>query len=121
MARFERITMDSAEWSRTLSAFPDRIVYQTSAWLSFLAETQQGEIVIAALKEGSETIGYFCGLIVRKFGFKILGSPFRNWSTPYMGFNLCPGVSRRVALEALLEFAFKKLGCIHFEVVDTRV
>src|SRR5206468_134120 len=49
----------------------------------------------------------------------IFGSPFRGWSTPYMGFNVAEGVPRRVAAEALPRFAFKELGCIHCEVVDS--
>jgi hypothetical protein len=118
MARFERINLDAAEWGRRLSAFPDRIVHQSPAYIAFLAETQKAEPVLAALKEGNETLGHFTGLIVRKFGLKILGSPFRGWSTPYMGFNLLPAVPRRTAVEALSGFAFRELGCIHVEVTD---
>ena len=119
MAKFERVSLTDTEWDKVLSAFPDRIVYQSAAWLNFLAETQQGEPVIAALKEGDETVGYFTGMIVRKFGLKILGSPFRGWTCPYMGFNLRPSTPRRAAIQALAEFAFKQLGCVHFEVVDS--
>jgi hypothetical protein len=119
MARFERVNLSGPEWDKVLSEFPDRIVYQSSAWLSFLAESQNGELVIAALKEGNEIVGYFTGMIVRKFGLKILGSPFRAWTCPYIGFNLRPSVPRRAAIEALPDFAFKQLGCIHLEIVDS--
>jgi Acetyltransferase (GNAT) domain len=121
MARFERVSMDSIDWGKTLSTFPDRIVFQTPAWLSFLAETQKAEPVLAALKEGNDTLGYFTGLIVQQFGLKILGSPFQGWSSPYMGFNLLPSTPRRIAVEALSDFAFKELRCIHFEVVDSHI
>ena len=80
MARFERVPFHPDDWNKTLSAFPDRIVFQTAEWISFLIDTQKGEPVIAALKDGNETLGYFSGLIVKKFGLKILGSPFRGWS-----------------------------------------
>jgi lipid II:glycine glycyltransferase (peptidoglycan interpeptide bridge formation enzyme) len=113
--------LSPAEWGKTLSAFPDRIPHQSPAYLAFLAETQKGELVLAALKEGQETLGYFSGLIVRKFGFKILGSPFRGWSTPYLGFNLLPSAPRRAAIEALPDLAFRQLGCIHVEVTDSHV
>jgi hypothetical protein len=118
MAKFERISLDPVEWGKTLAAFPDGLVYQTPQWLAFVAETQKGEPVLAVLKEGNETLGYFTGVLVQIFGLKILGSPFRKWTTPYMGFCMKPGVPRRVAVEALPEFAFKELGAIHFEVVD---
>ncbi len=121
MAKFERIQFDPGTWEKTLNGFADRIVFQTPAWLAFVAETQRGEIVQAALKEGGETLGYFSGVVVRKFGLKILGSPFRAWSTPYMGFNLREGVSRRLAAAAIADFAFKELGCLHLEVVDAHL
>src|SRR5438876_6422996 len=121
MARFERVYLDLAAWGKILSTFPDAIVYQTPAWLSFLAEAQKGEPVLAALKEGNETIGYLSGLVVRKFGLKMFGSPLPGWSTPYLGFNLRPEVPRRLAVEAAEEFVFRELGCLHFEIVDSRL
>ncbi len=121
MARFERISLKASDWEEAWSAFPDRIVFQSPAWLAFLAESLNAEPVLAALKEGDSTLGYFSGLIVRKFGLKILGSPFRGWSTPYMGFNVRPDVSRRLAAEALPDLAFRQLGCIHFEVTDAHM
>jgi hypothetical protein len=118
MARFEWIPFEPKAWDDQLADYADQVVFQSAAWLSFVAETQRGEVVVAALKEGNETLGYFSGVMVRKFGLKILGSPFRAWSTPYIGFNLKPAVARRVAVEAISEFAFKQLGCLHLEVVD---
>ena len=118
MAKFERVKFDPATWEREWSTFADRHVFQSAGWISFLAEDLKAEPVLAALKEDDKILGYFTGLIIRKFGMKILGSPFRGWSTAYMGFNLRPGVSRRTAAEALPRFAFRELGCIHFEVTD---
>src|SRR6266568_2623465 len=115
MPRFELVTLDSQEWAKALAAFPDRIVFQTPAWLAFLAESQGGTPVLAALRDGNDTLGYFAGCVVKKFGLKFLGSPLRGWSTPYMGFNLLPAVPRRLAVEALSEFAFRTLGCIYLE------
>lgn len=118
VAVLERIPFIAGDWARTLDTFPDRIVYQTPEWLEFIAETQRGEVVVAALKDGDETLGYLSAVIVRKFGMKILGSPFRAWTCPYMGFVLRPGVSRRAAAMSLPAFAFKELGCVHFEIAD---
>jgi len=121
MARFERISLDPIGWEKVLSAFPDRVVFQSPAWLSFLAETQKAEPVFAALKEEGNILGYFSALIMQRCGLRILGSPFRGWSSPYMGFNLFPTTPRRIAAQALSDFAFKDLGCIHFEVVDSHM
>jgi len=104
-----------------LEAFEDRIVFQSRPWINFIARTQNAEPIIAALREDDEVLGYFTGLIVKKFGLKILGSPFPGWSTPYMGFNLKPGISRSIAVEALTDFAFTELKCHHLEIMDRRM
>ena len=74
--------------------------------------------MIATLKDGQSVAGYFAGLIVRKLGLKILGSPFVGWATERMGLRLLPGVPRREAIEALMRYAFHDLGCVHLEFSD---
>ncbi|MGH2982525.1 MAG: GNAT family N-acetyltransferase, partial [Solirubrobacterales bacterium] len=87
-------------------------------WVEFVAGAQGAEPVIGELTEGSAVRGYFTGLTVRRFGVPILGSPMPGWTTGFMGFNLEPGVSRREATEALVDFAFGSLGCAHLELKD---
>jgi CelD/BcsL family acetyltransferase involved in cellulose biosynthesis len=120
MLSFERLTLDAVDWEQ-LDSFPDRTIFQTLPWLTFVARTQQAEPVVAALRDGTDILGYFTGLIVKKCGCKILGSPFRGWSTSYMGLNLVPGISRRQALAALVDFAFRELHCVHLELMDRRL
>ena len=93
-------------------------MFQTHAWLQFIAEAQNAQPVLAELRDKSEVLGYFTGLTISKFGMKVLGSSFPGWTTPYIGFNLNPGVSRRAALEALEKFAWDDLKCVHLEVSD---
>ncbi len=64
------------------------------------------------------TVGHFTGLLTKRFGVRILGSPLPGWSTAYHGFNLLPGISRADALEALTRFAFGELRCHHLEFRD---
>jgi hypothetical protein len=118
--RLERVEPARVDW-KELDAFADRNIYQTRDWLSFTASTQQAEPVIAAVKRGSETVGFFTGLIVTRYGVRILGSPFPGWTTGYLGFNLREGVSRRSAVEALLPFAFRTLRCMHLELRDRQL
>src|SRR5438270_7070866 len=118
MLKFERLDLKSLNWDETIGKFPDRTIFQTPAWLTFVAGTQNAEPIVAALKDGSWTVGYFTGLIVRKCGLRILGSPFPGWTTEYMGFNLSGRVSRRAAVEALSHFAFGDLKCVHLECMD---
>ena len=115
--KFHPIDIKAANWKR-LDRFADRTVFQTREWLQFVAESQNALPVLAELREKSDVLGYFTGLTFSKFGMKVLGSSFPGWTTPYMGFNLNPGVPRRAALEALEKFAWDDLKCLHLEVSD---
>lgn len=117
MLTLHRMRPQDADWER-MDAMADRVVFQTREWLEFLAKTQSAEPVLAVVRDGGVDVGYFTGLIIKRFGIRILGSPFPGWTTDYLGFNLVTGVSRRDAAEALLEFAFDQLRCLHVELCD---
>jgi len=121
MLRLEKLDLKTVPWNEIHAGLEDRTIFQSHAWLDFLERTQRGEPVLAALRNASSTAGYFTGMIVRKFGLKILGSPFPGWSTSYMGFNLQPGVSKQEALDALKQFAFRDLECAHLEFMDRKL
>jgi len=121
MLHFERLNLTLDDWDTRLKAFSDCTIFQTAAWLRFLENTQRGEVVIAALTDDHQIWGYFSGLMVRKCGISILGSPFHGWTTPYMGLTLSARIPRSAALRALVEFAFQRLRCLHLELADRYV
>jgi hypothetical protein len=112
-----RPPLDEVDWN-ALDAFGDRSFTQRRPWLEFVASFTGGEVVVAELHRGAELVGYFNGVLFRRCGVPILGSPFRGWTTPYMGFNLAPGTPRLEALASVERFAFRELGCLHLEVTD---
>ena len=116
--KFLRMEFDQAP---PLEQFEDRTIFQTRDWLTFVEHTQNAEPVIAVIEDRDRQVGRFTGLIVKKYGLRILGSPFPGWTTSYMGFNLDPSVSRSDALLALKDFAFRQLNCIHIEIMDRRI
>ena len=101
-----------------LDQFADRTVFQSREWIEFVSETQNASPVVAGLHDGRDLVGFFTGLIFARFGIKILAGSFPGWTTPYMGFNLKPGVSRAAALAAVEEMAWNDLKCLHMEVSD---
>lgn len=121
MYRYEQLDPGDERWWSDARSYRDNTVFQTRAWIAFVATTQYGIPVLAALKDGDRTVGYFAGLIVKKFGIRILGSPCPGWSTDYMGFVLEPGSSRKAALRGLFSFAFEQLGCAHVELMDRQL
>jgi hypothetical protein len=117
MFEIRRLQEHEIPWME-LDAFPDRVVFQTREWLNFLAASQGGTPVVAEIRDGSTLAGYFSGVIVRKFGLRILGSSFPGWTTPYIGFNIRPEYSRLPMLQPTIDWAFRVLGCAHLEVSD---
>jgi len=113
----EIVDFEKADW-KLLDSFADRTVFQTREWVRFVAETQNATPVLCRLTDSGRVVGYFTGLTFRRFGMKILGSSFPGWTTPYMGFNLVPGVSRAEALAALEKVVWNDLKCLHMEVSD---
>jgi hypothetical protein len=114
---FERIAWENVDWT-AIAAMPHCTLFQTRAWLEFLADSKGGEPVVAVLRDGTRDLGYFTGMLVQKMRMRVLGSPLPGWTTPYMGFNLEAGVDRRLAADALVEFAFRELRCLHLELRD---
>jgi len=119
MITFERIDINNVPWHE-LDQYDDRSIFQTYPWIKFVAEAQSAEPLVAVIKENDRILGYFTALIVKKFGIKILGSPFDGWTTTYMGFNLLADTSLHEVLEALPGYAFKELGCRVVQISEPR-
>jgi hypothetical protein len=117
MISFKRIDIDEMHWDE-LRAFKDASVFQTRPWIDFMADFFRAEPVVAAVQSGDQIVGYFTGLIIKKFGLRILGSPFRGSNAYFMGFTLMPGVSFRELLQALPGFVFNELKCHFLMLVD---
>jgi hypothetical protein len=117
MLRLHRVAPSAEVWAER-ATYDDRLIFHTEPWLRFVAAAQKASPVLARVTDGSRTVGHFTGLVSRRFGLKILGSPMAGWTTSYVGFTLDEGVSRRAALEALMPFAFGELGCAHLEIRD---
>jgi CelD/BcsL family acetyltransferase involved in cellulose biosynthesis len=120
MLSFERLELDRCDWDE-MDSFQDRVIFQTREWLEFVARTQASEPIVAAVSDDGERVGYFTGMILRRFGVRILGSPLPGWTTLSMGFNLPDEVDRGEAAAALPRFAFRSLGCMHLELKDRRL
>jgi len=117
MLTFQQVEA-TPRWWAFQAKFSDRLIQQTEEWIRFIAESQDATPVLAEIRDGSSQVGCFCGLIITRFGIRILGSPFPGWTTTHMGFNLAPHVPRWMALQALKRFAFHDLNCLYFEIAD---
>ncbi len=117
---FHPIPWPQVDWSE-LESYPDRSLFQSRPWLEFVARTQRARPRIVVLRRGHETVGFFTYLVVRRAGLRIAGSPFKGWTTDYLGFNVRDEEVRDEALRQVSTFLFKQVGCAHFELVDRKV
>jgi hypothetical protein len=63
-------------------------------------------------------MGYFSGLLVKKFGVKILGSPFNGWTTGYMGFDVIEGYDKINLIQPIAKFLYKTTKCMFIQISD---
>lgn len=121
MYRFELLKVEDDSLWKALHSHEGSTVFQTREWTSFVTVSQGAVPVILGIRDGSRAVGYFVGLIVERFGMRVLGSPIPGWTTDYMGFVLEPGSCRISATRGLFEFAFGHMGCAHVEVMDRQL
>ena len=72
-------------WDELLERFPSRQLFHRRAWLDYLAASRGAVIKMWSLQDSRHTVGYFCGGLIQKGPFRILGSPLRGWGTNFMG------------------------------------
>ncbi len=120
MISFERIPIEEFPWSE-LGKYESANIFHTRNWIEFLADYYNLEPVVAAVKSNDQRVGFFTGLMTKKYGLRILGSPFRGWNTFFMGFVLNPEVSYHDILQVFPEFVFNQLQCDFFMIVDLNI
>lgn len=119
MINFEIINVDNID-EKEFNDFRDKLIFQTKEWIGFIMETQKVTPIILRMSENDQLIGYFTGALFKKFGIKIIGSPFRGWTTLYMGMNLKEGIAyeRSYIAKLVWKFLKKKYHCVYFEMID---
>jgi GNAT acetyltransferase-like protein len=75
----------AARWDELVEGSAFRQVFHRRAWLDYLAASRGADIKLWSLRDGGTTRGYFCGGVIQKGPFRILGSPLRGWGTNFMG------------------------------------
>lgn len=95
---------DAGQWDELIAPYESRQMFHRRAWLDYLAASRKLNIRLWAIRKGSQTVGYFCGGILRKGPFRILGSPLKGWGTNSMG----PVVGGHIDQGSLL----KALDCL---------
>ena len=114
---FEKIDFSSFQ-ETSINDFKDKSIYTTKDWCDFLIEDSHIVPVIIKIFKDEKEIGYFYGGEIKKFGLKIIASPFSGWSTCWMGFELAEGENRYDIIEPLWNYLSKELHYVYCEIID---
>lgn len=99
--------------------FSDKPVFTTIPWINFVSNDANAAPIFVRITDSvGKFIGYFSALTTRKFGIRILGSPFRGWSTCYMGIDTEYKELKLDIYHELIPFLFKRLKCQYIEIND---
>jgi CelD/BcsL family acetyltransferase involved in cellulose biosynthesis len=74
-----------ARWDSLVMPYESRELFHRKVWLDYLAASRKAEPRFWAIRHRGRLMGYFCGAIITKGPFRILGSPLKSWTTNFMG------------------------------------
>jgi SAM-dependent methyltransferase/CelD/BcsL family acetyltransferase involved in cellulose biosynthesis len=98
-------TAELGNWDKLIEPYETRTLFHGSPWLSYLAASRGVAARRWALEQAGSTVGYFCGGLLRRGPFRILGSPLRSWGTNAMGPLVRTDVDQASFLRAVDELA----------------
>lgn len=101
--------------------YEDRMIFQTKQWLDFVSDCKGTQPVVLRILKDNEEIGFYTCMIFKIMGIRFVGSPFRGWTTLYMGFNLHQGESRTDIVPSLWKYMHKEMKCFYMEIVDWNI
>lgn len=98
--------------------FEEKVLFTTKQWIRYIKTNQNATPVIIRITKENKFVGYFTCLLFKKFGIKIIGSPFNGWTTGYMGFDVVSKYSKVDIIKPLSEFLFKEYKCLYIQIAD---
>jgi len=111
MLEFHKLPGRPDDWDTRIRRFDTKTLFHESAWLDHVLTIHpQGRIDYFDIKDGAETVGYHCGLVIRKMGIPIHGSPLGGTGTNFMG----PLVPADIDQRAVVQGLARLLGPRHY-------
>ena len=92
-------------------------VFSSKAWLNFLTYEVGGKFIGVCIKGSNGSTHYFFGILFKKLGLKIIGSPFPGWGTSYMGIVGENSLSKGL-ISSLFTYLFNKYSVHYIETVS---
>jgi len=118
-----KVTFEEIDINRETFLNESEYIYTTRFWLDYLVKETKGVPVLLKITFNNMNC-FFVGVIFRKMGIRICGSPFEGWSTPYMGFlklskyNDC---EKNIIIRATLKYILNKKRCSYVQFCDWNI
>lgn len=108
------------DFDAELKLFGMGSVFVKEAWLNFTIEDTGGRFIGIRISNRAGLTSFFAGVLFKRFGIKIIGSPFPGWGTSYMG--ICGQLPNDDHLvSTLLEFLLDRYGAHYIEIINPPV
>ena len=117
MYEFQRIPIESLD-REEFDTIPGKSVFTSIPWIHFIESDKRATPLIIRISIDGSYLGYFSGLIFIRIGIRIIGSPFRGWSTCFMGLDLLSNEHRVLIIPELIRYLFVQFGCSFIEITD---
>jgi hypothetical protein len=105
---------EAARWDELVAPYESRELFHRRAWLDYLTASRGLQIRLWTIHSNGNTVGYFCGGVLQKGPFRILGSPLKGWGTNFLGPVANRGLDQGAFLKALDDLAERE----HFAAVE---
>lgn len=115
--KVEYVGIDTKEFYE----FDNKSIFTTIPWMDFIIEDNPGAIpIVIRIKKKGKLVGYFSAMKIKKMGISIVGSPFRGWSTCFMGIdtNNVTEDERICIYEELIPYIRKEYKCQYLSISD---
>lgn len=118
MFYFEKLTLEKID-EFEFNSIATKSVFTTIPWIKYILEdNSNASPIVLRITDDNDFVGYFSSVFVKKFGFRIIGSPFRGWSTCYMGFDVVDNEQKLNILKELKEYLYVNYKYHYLEIID---
>ena len=105
-------------WDDNIKKFDTKTVFHETSWHDHLLSIhKKSRIEYFSINEKNTIIGFFCCMVVKKFGLKIMGSPLGGTGTNYMGPVVNKDFNQDKLIDSIVRIC-KKFGIAHLEICN---
>lgn len=105
MYKFELLNIENIN-REEYANYTRKNLFTTVEYLTYLSKWKGVVPIIVRISENDKLIGHFTGCVFKKFGIKVLGSPFFGWMGQHMGFDFvdAENTDKSQILDALIDY-----------------